>query len=432
VTEQTQAGPSGVAGDQHFGKCTGGGNGKRQQMCDGVMTVARRKDMEEGVRARIRDPEPRSLLLVTTVAVTLRAFLLPLASHFRSMGWRVDALASGATSCRLCREGFDQVFEASWGRNPFALGQNLRAAREVRAVVRRGGYDLVHVHTPVAAWVTRLALRLRSGHPRVVYTAHGFHFFHGNSPIKNVMFMAMEKLASEWTDAVVVLNGEDEEQAHKLGLAPDGRILHMPGIGVDLCRYSPDAVSPMACERLRSELKLCPDQRVFLQVADFVPRKRHGDLLRAFARVPRPSRLLLAGDGPELARAIKLAADLGIADRVDFLGVRTDVPALMKIADAVVLVSSQEGLPRCVLEAMAMGRAVVGTRIRGTKDLLEDGAGILVGVGDIDAISAAMRQVMDCPIEVGKMGMRGRELAGRYDLRNIVGLHEELYAQVLE
>jgi glycosyltransferase involved in cell wall biosynthesis len=187
-----------------------------------------------------------------------------------------------------------------------------------------------------------------------------------------------------------------------------------------------------SCDRLRDELGLRPEHNVFLQVADFIPRKRHRDLLHAFVGLPSPARLLLAGDGPELEAMAKLANDLGIAERVLFLGIRADIPVLIKVADALILVSDQEGLPRCVLEAMAMARPVIGTRIRGTTDLIEEGGGILVPVGDPDAIAVAMRSIMDRPADARKMGMRGRQLVSQYDQARILTLHDHLYEQVLQ
>ena len=118
------------------------------------------------------------LLIVTTVAATLRAFLLPYARHFRALGWRVDALSRDTRSCPECLEAFDSCFEAPFSRKPWALRGVRRMGEFIRTLAVREGYDIVHVHTPVAAFVTRRELgRLPAeNRPKVVYTAHGFHF----------------------------------------------------------------------------------------------------------------------------------------------------------------------------------------------------------------------------------------------------------------
>jgi len=375
------------------------------------------------------------LLIVTTVPVSI-PFFLPYADHFRRAGWRVDAL-TGTLEGFGWRDRFDAVHAVEWSRDPLALGQVIRSARRVREIVEAGGYDLVHVHTPVASFVTRFALRRRdpARGPRVIYTAHGFHFHPGGPPARNAVFLALEKLAARWTDWLVVMNREDEAAAGRWRFLPHHRIRRMPGIGVDLRHYAPERVPEAAVRRARDQLGLGDDPAV-LMVAEFVARKRHGDLLRAFAGFPRDgalarAHLLLAGEGPLLERARREAEALGLGGRVLFLGFRPDVPVLMRTVDVVVLPSAQEGLPRCVLEAMALGVPVVGTRIRGTEELLEGGAGALVELGDVAGLSSAIQRLLLDRGAATELARRGRERAAQYDERVVIRLHEQLYTEAL-
>lgn len=175
------------------------------------------------------------MLMATTVPETLRAFLLPFADHFTRLGWTVDAMARGASSSEECRRHFGTVHDVDWSRNPLDP-RNLSAAIDrVRRVVEAGEYDLVHVHTPVAGFVTRMALRhLRDlGRPKVVYSAHGFHFHRGGHPMTNLAYRCLERMAGRWTDGLIVLNDEDFEAARRLKIVPEGRLHLVPGIGVD-------------------------------------------------------------------------------------------------------------------------------------------------------------------------------------------------------
>ena len=370
-----------------------------------------------------------SLLMVTTVPDTLRGFLLPFAEHFRRRGFRVDAMAAGVSGCPDSVAAFDRVWEVAWSRNPLDL-RNLAVARRVRDVATR--YDLVHVHTPVASFVTRLALRgrPRTGRPRVIYTAHGFHFYRGGPRLCGLAFRGLEQLAGRWTDYLVVINREDEEAARRMLSAE--RVRYMPGIGVDLDRYAPAAVSETDVSRVRRELALGAASRLFLMIAEFIPRKRHRDALAAFARLDRAdARLAFAGTGPLVDEMQRRAAELGVADRVHFLGVRRDIPALVRASVAVLLPSQQEGLPRSAMESMSLGVPVVGSRIRGTADLLEGGGGVLVPVGDVAALTDTLARILDHPEEAREMGRRGRERAASYHLETIIAMHEALYEEAL-
>ena len=374
------------------------------------------------------------LLIVSTIAPTLRAFLLPVARHFRAQGWQTDAMAQGIASCPECIETFDQTWEVEWSRNPLDPRNLLRTPAVVRQVVEQGQYDLVQVHTPVAAFVTRYALRgLKKSRPQVIYAAFGFHFYRGGRPLKNAVFLALEKMAGRWTDYLVVVNGEDQEAAEQHHLVPAGRVHYMPGQGVDTDFYRPDTVSSTQVQRVRAEMGLVPGDKLLLMVAEFIQRKRHEDALRAFARLPRPDvHLAFAGRGVLRDKMKVLARELGIGDRVHFLGYRKDVPALVRASVSVVLPSEQEGLPQCVGESLSLETPVIGTDIRGTRDLLQDGCGLLVQLGDAEDLAQAMVWMVDHPSEAQAMGRRGRKRMAAFDMHNILALYESLYHDALQ
>ncbi|HZL49888.1 MAG TPA: glycosyltransferase family 4 protein [Terracidiphilus sp.] len=371
------------------------------------------------------------LLIATTVGSTVQAFLLPFARHYREKGWQVDALASGLSSCEECVSTFDRVWDIQWSRNPANLSGALSGLRRVREIVTDGDYDVVHVHTPVAAFIVRAALRKRGPRPKVVYTAHGFHFHPSGSVWKNRIFIALEKLAGKWTDALVTINDEDYEAAKRLQIVPLDRLSFMPGIGIDVNHYSKEAISDRQLSQLRQDLNLKDSGCIFLQVAEFIPRKRHCDLLRAFSQLKCPAALLLAGPGPLQTDMQKLAERLGIASRVRFLGLRKDIAALIRLANVVVLPSQQEGLPRSVMEAMAMGKPVIGSDIRGVRDLLKDGRGVLFPVGNVGALTAAMTSLAEDPKACRDFGSAGLKAIQNYDIKLILSHHDELYQGLL-
>jgi glycosyltransferase involved in cell wall biosynthesis len=296
------------------------------------------------------------------------------------------------------------------------------------------GYDLVHVHTPVAAFSTRYALRglRRTGKPRIIYTAHGFHFYEGGPALQNALYLGLEKLAGRWTDELVVINQEDHQAAQSHHIVPTERLHYVPGIGVDTDAYSLESVSATEVLALRTEIGLEPENGFFLMVASFDPGKRHCDAIRAFAQLSRVNaHLVLAGDGPLMSKVQALADELGVRQRVHFLGHRKDVPVLVRASVALLLPSQREGLSRSVMESLSLEVPVIGTDVRGIRSLLDNGCGLLVQPGDIEALTEAMAWMIDHPQEAQSMGRRGRERMVAYDLKRILALHEALYDKAL-
>ena len=370
------------------------------------------------------------LLIVTTVASTLKAFLLPYARHFRALGWQVDALARGASSEPECLEAFDACHEAAFTRRPWQL-KNLRAMNQsLRDLVSRGGYDIVHVHTPVASFVTRMALRKLTGRkrPRVVYTAHGFHFFRGGHRLKNLLYFALEQRAARWTDYLIVINQEDYDAAFTHALVPPNRLALLPGIGLDLALWNRTSVNAAGKSDIRQELGLAPSDKLFLMVAEFNPGKRHRDALEALAIAGRKDlHLAFAGRGPLEEAVRERAATLGLLPQVHFLGQRNDVPALMLASLATVLPSEREGLNRSVMESIALGVPVLGADARGIRDLVTTPSrGALFPVGKPAALAADMLMMAtDPPAERPTPNPR-------WDVKELLRSHEQIYSLLLK
>jgi glycosyltransferase involved in cell wall biosynthesis len=372
------------------------------------------------------------LLIVTTVPITLRSFLLPFVKHFKSLGWQVDGMAQGLTADPECVAACDRVWDIQWSRNVLDPRNLFSGVSRVKEVVAQENYDLVHVHTPIAAFVTRYALK-NFPNTKVIYTAHGFHFYRGGSTIKNAIFLGLEKLAGAWTDYLIIINQEDEAAAKQYRFLPSERIYYTRGIGVDTNYYTSRQVAESEVLKIRQELNLSDSDSLLLAIAEFTPRKRHRDLLNALAKLSKPQiHLALAGEGPLKAEMEQLAIQLGIASQVHFLGFRTDIPTLIQSADAVLLVSQQEGLPRSVMEAMCLSTPVIGSNIRGTRDLLEDGCGILVDLGDTEAIAQAMAQVVTDPQSLAVMAQKAQAKMKHYDIQQIIEQYTEIYHLALK
>ncbi len=377
---------------------------------------------------------PPRLLIAATISLTVRSFLLPFARHFRSLGWQVDAAAEAMNECAISASEFDRRWDIPWSRRPWDPNHFREAPRRIRELVMRENYDLVHVHTPVAAFLTRLALRTlrRRGRPAVIYTAHGFHFYRGGPRVKGGIYKCFERVAGPWTDHLITINQEDFQTARELRLLPADHIHYMPGIGVDTSQLSPETVSPEDIQRVREEIGLAPEEHLLVMIAGFDPGKRHRDVLAALSRLKRDDvHLVLLGIGPLMEAIRQQAARLGLEQRVHFLGFRDDVPVWIRAARATVLPSEREGLPRSVMESMSLGTPVIGTDIRGLGDLLRDGCGLLFPVGDDGKLAEYLSLAVSRPEELQPIMAAARERIHDYDVHKIIRLHEDLYRKIL-
>ena len=374
-----------------------------------------------------------SLLMVTTVSDTMH-FLLPYARHFRAQGWRVDAAAHGIGTDARAAE-FDAVHEIPLSRSIRDVRRLLASASTIGSILETG-YDIVHVHTPIAAFVTRaMARRLPIGiRPLVVYTAHGFHFYRGAPPLTNAVFLTAERVAGRWTDRLVVINEEDYVAAQRHRVVPRRRLRYMPGIGVDTDWYSRAGVTSEASRVALHDIGMDADRPYFVIVGELSRRKRPTDVVRALAQMrERDPALLFLGDGSERARLSELAAELGVADRVVLSPSWVpDVRQFIAPAIALVQASRQEGLPRSIMEALSLEVPVITSAARGCPELVGSDRGSVVPIGAPAQLAAAMDRLAQSPEDRLAMGRRGRNLmVERYDLQLLIKDHVRLYDELL-
>jgi glycosyltransferase involved in cell wall biosynthesis len=379
-------------------------------------------------------PSSVSLLMVATVSISIRAFLIPYARHFRALGWRVDAAANGARADAALRDAFDHVYELPLSRSVLDLNGIARGERAISAVLESGP-DIVHVHTPIAAFITRLAVRRMpaDSRPAIAYTTHGFHFHEGGHPATNAAFLTAERVAGRWTDRMVVVNDEDYRAARKNHIVGPNRLVRMPGIGVDTGKYSRSGVDPDDFTRARRAMGVGSVTPMFVVVGELNRNKRPGDVIEALALMHHSEAVLvLVGEGRERARLEALAGIKGLRDRVRFTGFVGDVRPLVGSATALVLASRREGLSRSIMEALALEVPVVASTARGNRELVDGDSGFIVPTGDIRGMASAMDWLADHPVERLEMGSHARKrMVDRYDLLNLVRLHEQMYAGML-
>lgn len=368
------------------------------------------------------------VLFVATVYSHLAAFHAPFMSLLQEEGYEVHAAAApDHRKCDVQALGV-RCWDICFARSPFDL-QNLRAYKELKVVMQSHHYSLVHVHTPVAAFLARYLARVTSQGP-VLYTAHGFHFYEG-APLWNwLVYYTAERIAAGWTDGLIVINTEDLETAQRMGFTYNKDLFYVPGVGVDLTLFSREPPR----RSIRSELGLGLQDIVVTCVAEMNPNKNHRFLLQAWKHVSSECpicHLVLVGTG-SLMPVLRSMVERENISRVHFLGYRSDVPNILFDTDVVVLTSRREGLPRCIMEAMGAGKPVVATDVRGSRDLVEHGrTGFLVKLGDLSGLVAALGGLVNDVQLRTAMGTAAREKVRHYSLDTVLSHMRSIYERYL-
>lgn len=296
-------------------------------------------------------------------------FNIPYMRWFKEQGWQVDYCSPGEETVPDC----DNQYSISIARSPFSL-KNVKAYFELKKILKENNYDILHCHTPMGGVLGRLAANnLRKKHKiKVIYTAHGFHFYKGAPLINWLVYYPVEKCLAHKTDVLITINKEDYERAQTFKA---GKIVYVPGVGVNMGKLGSRTKSR---ESKREELSLKSDDFVILSVGELIPRKNHALMLETLSLLKNKIGLeniqfLICGCGI-LEEVLKKKADsLGIADHVHFLGYRNDIGEICSASDLFVLMSLQEGLSVALMEAMACKVPVICSRIRGNTDLIESG-----------------------------------------------------------
>jgi glycosyltransferase EpsD len=310
----------------------------------------------------------KKVLFCATVDYHFKAFHLPYLQWFKDQGWEVHVAASG----KMKLPYVDQKYDIPIQRSPIHK-TNIFAYKELKKLIEKNNYQIIHCHTPMGGVLARLAARsARKKGTKVMYTAHGFHFCKGAPLLNWLIYYPIERVLSRYTDSLITINQEDFQLAtnHRFQA---GNISHVHGVGVNTERFKP--VNTQLKSQIRKQFGYKDTDFLMFYAAEFNKNKNQQLLIRTLEflkeQVPN-ARLLLAGEGALLRECQKLAVQLGVDKMVDFLGFRNDIELLLKICDVAVGSSLREGLPVNIMEAMACGLPVVATENRGHRELIKN------------------------------------------------------------
>lgn len=315
----------------------------------------------------------KRVLIVATVPSMIGQFNMNNVRLLKRLGYEVDVAADFTDLSVWTAERIETFknelnsenvkwHQIDFSRNAFSIIRHIKSFNEILRLINKRNYSVIHTHSPIASAIVRLsALSINT---KVIYTAHGFHFYKG-APLKNwLVFFPVEWICSFLTDVLITINKEDYVFAKRYLHAK--KTAYVPGIGVDTKKFRHGNG-----QKIRNELGIYDDEIMLLSVGELNENKNHITVINALSKLKKPPVYVIVGKG-DLADHLKSEAErLGV--QVILTGYRTDVVDFYAAADIYILPSLREGLNVSLMEAMASGLPCIAGKIRGNVDLIKNG-----------------------------------------------------------
>lgn len=369
----------------------------------------------------------KKVLFVSNVLSHIYAFHLPYIKWFKERGFEVHVMAN---SNGQQSEGFDKYYDVKIERSPFSL-KNLAAYKAAKKIIDFEKYDVVHCHTPMGSVIGRLASRkIRKQGAKVLYTAHGFHFYKGAPKINWLLYYTMEKLLAPCADCIITINEEDFNNAKEKFESPKTSIEKISGIGVDINRFSPAEDKDALKKANGYEGKF-----LLTYAAEFIPRKNHRffvDAAKELVKKCPDVKILFAGKGELAEETKKYAEQSGVAEYIDFLGFCTNMPDILRMSDILISASIEEGFGINIVEGMASGLPAVVSVVRGHKEMVKNEQnGYLVDVNNVSEFCAKIEGLYNNKERYKEMSEQAMITAEKFSIENSLKQMEQIYKQYI-
>lgn len=371
----------------------------------------------------------KKLLFVSNISNNVGSFVVASIAAAKKCGFEFYYAANwdGATKEQIAEDEKKygiKIVHIDLDRSPYST-KNIKAYKQLVDLINKEKIDFIHCNTPVGGVLGRLAGE-KCKVKKIVYEAHGFHFYEG-APKKNWMiYYPVEKWLAKKTDAIITINNEDFERAKTFKLKNNGQVYYVPGVGMDLSQYNvPDTVR----EIKRNELNLKDTDFALISMGDLIARKNYKIAIEVVAKLNNPHvHYFICGKGPEEVNLKKLAENLGVDKQVHFLGFRNDIKELLKASDTFLFTSKQEGLARSLMEAMASKIPCVVSKIRGNTELIVNNENGFLCSGLDDYVNAIIK-IMQSPDLAYKFKEKSSKHLNNFSIEKVIDCLFDVYSK---
>jgi len=373
----------------------------------------------------------RKVLLLASVASMIDQFNISNIQILQNMGYEVHVACNfrRGNTCtteriqelkRMLHHKHVKYFNIDFERNVSRIFDNYIAYKQVLNLIRANDYDFIHCHSPIGGLCGRLAAHKTK--TKIIYTAHGFHFYKG-APVKNwIFYYPIERWLSKYTDILITINKEDYNYAKKHFKSKSIKYIH--GVGIDTQK-----IIEINNNRLevRKKLNIPENAFVVLSVGELNKNKNHEVIIKAIAELKNSNIFyLICGQGDLKPYLTNLSYKYGIEKQVILLGFRNDILKIYNTADVFAFPSFREGLSVALMEAMASKLPIICSNIRGNTDLIEDNkGGYLLRTNDIDGYADCIMKLMNNKEICQAMGTFNINIIKNYDIKVV---KKEMYS----
>jgi glycosyltransferase EpsD len=370
----------------------------------------------------------KKVLFTASIAKHFLRFHLPYLKWFKEEGYEVHIACDGAEDVPFT----DKKWIVPFVRSPFSTG-HIKAYKVLKEIIDREQYHLVHCHTPMASIVTRLAAKeTRKKGTKVLYTAHGFHFYNGAPLINWLTYYPVEIFTSAYADAIITINGEDYERIRKKGNKKTNYFL-IPGIGVEKSKFYP--VDQVKRRNIRIDKNFTENDFIAIYAAEFIPRKNHQFLIETIAKHKGDFpdlKVLFCGRGVLKDKLEMLVKEKNLETVFLFMGFRNDIDELFKMADLGVSASKQEGLGLNLIEEMMCNLPILATEDRGHKEIVISGEnGFLFEQENKEEFIAYLKELYTNKEMRKIFGKNAQELSQKFEITNSLNAMSKIYKNFL-
>lgn len=363
----------------------------------------------------------KKVMIIATIYSFVSAFEKNDIKILRDLGYDVVVVSNFEGYNGELEELNIEKLDVPFTRTPFSF-KNIKACSIINNYLKKNKVDLIHCHTPVGGVVGRIVGKVNKVN-KIIYTAHGFHFYKGAPLVNWLVYYPIEKILSQITDVLITINDEDYKRAKKFYAK---EVRYIPGIGIDVEMIKKIKIDK---EKKREELGVEKNTIVLLSVGELNDNKNHITPIRALTKIKNKNIVyLIAGKGVLKDYLEKEIEKLGLENKVKLLGYRKDIYELCKISDIFIFPSKREGLGLAALEAMASELPLICSNIHGINDYAEnDKTGYCVDRTDILGFERSIEKLINSKNLREQFGKYNGEKVLKYDINNVEKIMRDIY-----